>query len=75
MTRVVKKLVDAIELVRQGNMFPIERTMSFHSPSGIKNTGDDVEAEEPGLVILRGFWRTLQGGGGRRRRRWSGLLH
>ena len=59
-------------------MFPIERTTSFHSPSGIKNTGDDVEAEVPGLVILRGFRRTLQlieNIAEVRRRRQSGLLH
>ena len=41
-------------------MFPIERTTSFHSPSGINNTGDDVEAEEPGLIGIKGFRRTLQ---------------
>ena len=41
-------------------MFPVERTTSFHSPSGIKNTGDDVELEEAGLVFLKGFRRTLQ---------------
>ena len=59
-------------------MFSIERTTSFHSPSGIKNTGDDVEAEEPGLVILRGFRRTLQlieNIAEVRRMRRSGLLH
>ena len=59
-------------------MFPIERTTSFHSPSGIKNTGDDVEEEEPRLVILRGFRRTLQlieNIAEVRRRRRSGLLH
>ena len=72
-----QKLVAAIELVRQGNMFLIERTTSFHSPSGIKNTGDDVEAEEAGLVFLK-FRRTLQlieNIAEVRRGRRRGLLH
>ena len=59
-------------------MFPIERTTSFHSPSGIKNTGDDVEAEEAGLAFLKGFRRTLQlieNIAEVRRGRRRGLLH
>ena len=59
-------------------MFPIERTMSFHSPSGIKNTRDDVEAEEAVLVFLKGFRRTLQlieNIAEVRRGRRRGLLH
>ena len=59
-------------------MFSIERTTSFHSLSGIKNTRDDVEAEEAGLVILKGFRRTLQlieNIAEVRRRRRSVLLH
>ena len=59
-------------------MFPIERTTSFHKPSGIKNAGDDVEAEEAGLVFLKGFRSTLQlieNIAEVRRGRRRGLLH
>ena len=59
-------------------MFPIERTTSFHKPSGINNTGGDVEAEEAGLVFLKGGRKTLQlieNIAEVRRGRRRGLLH
>ena len=36
-------------------MFPIERTTSFHSPSGIKNTGGQCRGRGGGVGFLEGF--------------------
>ena len=77
-TRVVTKLVDAIELVRQGKYVPDREDDELSLALGNKEHWDDVEAEEPGLVILRGFRRTMQlieNIAEVRRGRRTGLLH
>ena len=77
-TRVVKKLVDAIGLVRQGKYVPDREDDELSLALGNKEHWDDVKAEEAGLVFLKGFRRTLQlieNIAEVRRGRRRGLLH